>query len=126
LCPGVNGERDKYHVFTIEFADDLITMDEWCIGGGGLVHTSKFSAFMSSKVVVCIGSDFVENVFSISLVGLGVGGGLVMLLSAPIVVYGQWWNDVASGENEISKGRAVESDWRWNNGLTAMGVLGKR
>ena len=30
-----------------------------------------------------------------------------MLMSAPIVVYGQWWNDVGSGENEISKGRAV-------------------
>ncbi len=35
------------------------------------MHTSKFSAFMSLKVVVCIGSDFVENVFSVSLVGLG-------------------------------------------------------
>ena len=46
-------------------------MDEWCIGGGGFVHTSKFSTFMSLKVVVCIGSDFVENVFSVSLVGLG-------------------------------------------------------
>jgi hypothetical protein len=34
------------------------------------VHTSKFSTFMSLKVVVCIGSDFVENVFSVSLVGL--------------------------------------------------------
>ena len=49
-----------------------------------------------------------------------------MLMSAPIVVYGQWWNDVWSGENEISKGRAVESDQRWNNGLTDMGMLGKR
>lgn len=35
------------------------------------MHTSKFSAFMSLKVVVCIGSDFVENVFSVRLVGLG-------------------------------------------------------
>jgi hypothetical protein len=49
-----------------------------------------------------------------------VGGGPVMLMSAPIVVYGQWWNDVGSG------GRAVESDRRWNNGSTAMDVLGKR
>jgi hypothetical protein len=49
-----------------------------------------------------------------------------MLMSAPIVVYGQWWNDVGSGENEISKGHAVESNRRWNNGSTAMGVLGKR
>jgi hypothetical protein len=32
---------------------------------------SKFSAFMALKVVVCIGSDFVENVFSVRLVGLG-------------------------------------------------------
>jgi hypothetical protein len=47
-----------------------------------------------------------------------------MLMSAPIVVYGQWWNDVGSGENEISKGRAVESDRRWNSGSIAMGVLG--
>ena len=46
-------------------------MDERCIGCGGLVHTSKFSAFMALKVVVCIGSDFVENVFSVRLVGLG-------------------------------------------------------
>ena len=49
-----------------------------------------------------------------------------MLMSAPIVVYGQWWNDVGSGQKEISKGRAVESDRRWNNGSTAMGVLGQR
>ena len=51
-----------------------------------------------------------------------------MLMSAPIVVYGQWWHDhdVGLGENEISKGRAVESDRRWNSGSTAMGLLGKR
>ena len=55
----------------VEFADDLITVDEWCTGGGGLVHMSKFSVFMALKVVVCIGSDFVENVFSVRLVGLG-------------------------------------------------------
>ena len=55
----------------VEFADYLITGDERCIGGGGLVYTSKFTAFMALKVVVCIGSDSVENVFSIRLVGLG-------------------------------------------------------
>ncbi len=68
-----DGERDKYHVFAVEFADDLITVDEWCIGGGGIVHTSKFSAFMALEVVVCIGigNDFVENVFSVRLVDLG-------------------------------------------------------
>jgi hypothetical protein len=41
----------------VEFANDLITVDEMCIGGGGLVHTSKFTAFMALKVVVCIGSN---------------------------------------------------------------------
>ena len=68
------------------------------------MHTSKFSAFMALKVVVCIGSDFVENVFSVRLVGLGGRWGPgVMLMSAPIVVYvyRQWWYDVGSGENEI-------------------------
>ncbi len=49
-----------------------------------------------------------------------------MLMSAPIVVYGQYWHDVGSGENEMSKGRAVKSERRWNNCSTAMGVLGKR
>ena len=33
---------------------------------------------------------------------------------------------MGSGENEMSNGHAVESERRWNNGLTAMGVLGKR
>jgi hypothetical protein len=47
----------------IEFADDLITVDERCIGCGGLVHTSKFTAFMALKVVVCIDSDSVENAY---------------------------------------------------------------
>ena len=45
-------------------------MNERYIGGGGLVHASKFATFMSLKIVVCIGSDCVENVFSIRLVGL--------------------------------------------------------
>ena len=52
--PGVNGERDMDRVFLVEFADDLITVDERCIGGGGLAHTSKFAAIMALKIVVCI------------------------------------------------------------------------
>jgi hypothetical protein len=47
-----------------------------------------------------------------------------MLMSAPMVVYGQWWHAVGPGENEMLNGHAVESELRWNNGLTAMGVLG--
>ncbi len=62
---------NEYHAFSIEFANDLITVDERCIGGGGLVHMSKITAFMALKLVVCIGSDSVDNVFSVGLVGLG-------------------------------------------------------
>ena len=51
---------------------------------------SKFAVFMVLKIVVCIGSDCVENVFGIRLVGLGCSRRVpVMLMSAPIVVYGQ-------------------------------------
>ncbi len=56
-CPGVNGEGDEDHVFSIQFTNDIITMDERCGGGGGFVHTSKFTLFMMLKVVVCIGSS---------------------------------------------------------------------
>jgi len=35
------------------------------------VHTSKFDTFVTLKIVVCIGSDYVEDVFSVRLVGLG-------------------------------------------------------
>ncbi len=55
----------------VEFANDLITMDERFGGGGGLVHTSKLAVFVALKIVVCIGSDCFENVFSVRLVGLG-------------------------------------------------------
>jgi len=77
------------------------------------VHRSKFTAFMALKVVVCIGSDSVENVFSVRLVGIGCRRG-----------HGQWWHAVGLGENEMSNGCAVKSERRWNNGSTAMGVLG--
>ena len=41
------------------------------VGGGKLVHTSKFATFVALKIVVCIGSDCFESVFSVRLVGLG-------------------------------------------------------
>ncbi len=83
-----------------------------------------YSAFMVLKVVVCIVSDSVENASASGWYVLGVGGGPVMLMSAPMVVYGQWWHAVGLGENEMSNGRAVESERRWNNASTAIGVLG--
>jgi hypothetical protein len=65
-CPGVNGERNEYHVFTIEFPDELLPMNERCIGCGGLVHTFKFTMFMALKVFVCIGSDVLRMMASAS------------------------------------------------------------
>ncbi len=35
------------------------------------MHTSKFAAFVSLKIVVCIGSEFFEDVFGVRLVSLG-------------------------------------------------------
>ena len=35
------------------------------------MHTSKFAVFVVLKIVVCIGIDCFENVFSVRLVGLG-------------------------------------------------------
>ena len=58
-------EWDEDHVFVVEFSNDVVTVDHK--GGGGgvwLVHTPKFVTFMTLKVVVCIGSDGVEDVFS--------------------------------------------------------------
>ncbi len=46
-----------------------------------------------------------------------------MLMSTPMVVYGQLWQDVGSGENNMLKGCAVELERRWNNGSIAMGVV---
>ena len=68
--------------------------------------------------VIGIGSDSVENAFNIRFVGLGGRRGPV-LMSAPMVVYRQWWHAVGSGKNEILNGRAVESEPRWNNSSTA-------
>jgi hypothetical protein len=59
-----------------EFTNDLITVDEKCGGGGGLVHTSKFAAFMVLKIMSPVSGWWVSV----------VGGGPVMLMSAPIVV----------------------------------------
>ncbi len=50
--PGVNGEREKDHIFSVvEFAIDVITVDESCGAGvEGLCISSKlFATLMSSK-----------------------------------------------------------------------------
>jgi hypothetical protein len=45
-------------------------MDEEDDAGGGLVHPSQFTAFVTLKIVVCIGSDCVKNIFKVR----GLGG----------------------------------------------------
>ena len=66
---GVNGKRDENHISVLEFADDVVTMNEWRGLAGWLVHSSKFSSFVALKVVVCIGSDSVKDVFSVHVFG---------------------------------------------------------
>ena len=39
-------------------------MNEGGGGGGWLVHASKLGSFMTLKIIVCIGSDGCEDVFS--------------------------------------------------------------
>ena len=68
MCPGVNCEGDEDHVF-IQFADDIFTMNKRSgvgVGGGVCAYVQ---AFVMLKIVVCIGSDCIENDFR--LVGLG-------------------------------------------------------
>jgi hypothetical protein len=65
----VDSEGDEDHVFVVDFTDDVITMNEWGGVGSWLVHTSKFASFVALKVVVCIGSDSVEDVFSVRVFG---------------------------------------------------------
>ena len=60
----VNGEWDEDHVFLVEFSNYIVAMDERGGGGVWLVHSPKFTMFMMLKVVVCIGSDGFEDVFS--------------------------------------------------------------
>ena len=65
----VDGEWDENHISVVEFADNIVTMNKRGGVGGWLVHSSKFSSFVALKVVVCIGSDSVKDVFSVHVFG---------------------------------------------------------
>jgi hypothetical protein len=65
----VDSKGDENHVFVVDFTDDIITMNEWAGVDRWLVHTSKFASFVALKVVVCIGSDSVKDVFSVHVFG---------------------------------------------------------
>jgi len=62
----VDGEWDENHISVVEFADNIVTMNKWGGVRGWLVHSPEFSSFVALKVVVCIGSDGVEDVFSVN------------------------------------------------------------
>ncbi len=53
----------------IKFTNDAVAMDEGGDTCGGLVHPSKFTPFVMLKIVVCICSDCVENVFRVRSLG---------------------------------------------------------
>ena len=69
-CPKIDGKRDEEHVFDIKFTNDTVAMDEGGGRGDRLVHPSQFTLFVMLKIVVCIGSDCVENIFRVR----GLGG----------------------------------------------------
>ena len=66
---GIDSEGDEDHFIVSDFTNDIVTMDERGGGGVWLVHSSKFTMFMTLKVVVCIGSDGVEDIFSGDVLG---------------------------------------------------------
>ncbi len=68
--PRIDGKTEEDHVFVIKFTNDTVTMDEGGSAGGGHVHLSQFTLFVMLKIVVCIGSDCVENIFRVR----GLGG----------------------------------------------------
>ncbi len=46
----------------VDFTNEVVAMDEGGIGGRGFVMTSKLTLFVTLNILVCIGSDSVENV----------------------------------------------------------------
>jgi hypothetical protein len=60
----INSKWDQDHVFLVEFSNDVVAVNERGGGGGRLVYSSKFESFMTLKIIVCIGSDGCEDVFS--------------------------------------------------------------
>jgi hypothetical protein len=94
-CPRINDERDEDHVFVIKFTNDTIAMDEGGGAGGGLGHPSQFTSFMMLKIVVCIGSDCVENIFIMK--GLGR----------------RWWASDVDVCSDGGVGAEVGRRWVW-------------
>ena len=74
------------------------------------MHTSKFTAFMTLKIVSAL-AVIIFRMSSVITV-FGGRGEPVMFMSVPMVVYGHTCDDVGSGEKEKSNGLAVGSERR--------------
>ncbi len=70
-----------------------VTRDEGGCAVGRLVHPSQFTAFVILKIVVCIGSDCVENIFKVR--GLG----------------GRWWASDVDVCSNGGVGAEVGKSW---------------
>jgi hypothetical protein len=93
MCPRINGKRDEDHVFVIKLTNETVAMDERGGAGGGRVHPSQFTAFVTLKILVCIGSDCVENIFRVR--GLG----------------GRWWASDVDVCSDGCVGAEVGRSW---------------
>jgi hypothetical protein len=94
-CPRINGKRNEDHVFVIKFTNDTVTIDEGGDAGGRIVHPSQFNSIVMLKIVVCIGSDYVENIFRVR--GLG----------------GRWWTVDVDVCSDGGVGAEVGRIWVW-------------
>ncbi len=61
---GVNCDWDEDHVFVVEFSNDFVAVYLWGGDSCWFADASDFASFMHLKMVVCIGSDGLDDVFS--------------------------------------------------------------
>ena len=102
---GVNCDWDEDHVFVVEFANDFIAVYRWGGGSCWFADVSEFASFMRLKMVICIGSDGLDDVFR-CMMFWGWCGSCDGDICADGCVGAQWWK-VGFGLNDMSNGRAV-------------------
>ena len=64
---GVNHDWEEDHVFVVEFANDFVAVDRWGGGSRWFADASEFALFMQLKMVICVGSDGLDNVFRLGV-----------------------------------------------------------
>ena len=58
----VNRDWDEDHVFVVEFSNDLVAVYRWGGTSCWFADASEFASFMHLKMVVCVGSDGLDDV----------------------------------------------------------------